>query len=80
MLISLANKEQFDAVKKTIIDTVVANIEAEFEKSIAVELTGNDNDGLRMRFSQPTESFLHTHTIQLPSTVFNKSSLIEKNE
>lgn len=79
MLISLANKEQFDAVKKTIIDTVVANIEAEFEKSIAVELTGNDNDGLRMRFSQPTETLLHTNTIQLPSTIINKSSLI-KNE
>lgn len=79
MLISLANKEQFDAVKKTIIDTVVTNIEAEFEKSIAVELTGNDSDGLRMRFSQPTETFLQTHTIQLPSTVINKTSLI-KNE
>lgn len=79
MLISLANKEQFDAIKKSVIDIVVANIEAEFEKSVAVELTGNDTDGLRMRFSQPTETFLHTNTIQLPPTIINKSSLI-KNE
>lgn len=79
MLISLANKEQFDTIKKSVIDIIVSNIEAEFEKSIAVELTGNDNDGLRMRFSQPTETFIHTQTIQLPSTVFNKASLI-KNE
>ena len=79
MLISLANKEQFDAIKKAVIDVVVSNIEAEFEKSVAVELTGNDTDGLRMRFSQPTETFLQTHTIQLPSTVINKASLI-KNE
>lgn len=77
MLISLANKEQFDAVKKTIIDTVVANIEAEFEKSVAVELVGNDSEGLRMRFSQPTETFLQVHTIQLPPTVINKASLIK---
>lgn len=79
MLISLANKEQFDAVKKTIIDTIVANIEAEFEKSIAVDITENDSDGLRMKFSQPTETFLHTNTIQLPSILINKASLV-KNE
>lgn len=76
MFITIANKEQYEAVKKDVLGTISSNLEKKFDSAIAVETEEWDNGNVRIRFTTPGETCLSTEAIILPSAIIK--GLLEK--
>ena len=69
MFITIANKEQYEAVKKDVLDTISSNLEKMFDRAIVSEIETLDNGNIKIRFTTPGETCLSTEAIILPSAI-----------
>ncbi len=69
MFFTLANKEQYEAAKSNVLDTVASNLENMFKGAIAFETELLDNGNTRIRVTIPDETRFNTESIILPGAI-----------
>lgn len=78
MLVSLTDAKQYETVKTDLINTIGSNINAMFQKSVAVKIDESDGNGLKLTFSIPYEDLISTATIYVPSSIINGKQFLNK--
>lgn len=76
MFITIANKEQYEAVKKDVLGIISSNLEKMFDRAIVSEIETLDNGNVKIRFTIPGETCLQTEAIILPGSI--AKGLLEK--
>ena len=69
MFITIANKEQYEAVKKDVLGTISSNLEKMFDRAIVSEIETLDNGNIKIRFTIPGETCLQTEAVILPGAI-----------
>lgn len=69
MFVTIANKEQYEAVKNDVLGTIDSNLDKMFKRAIAFETEEWSNGNVRIRFTVPGEMGLSTEAIVLPSVI-----------